>query len=404
MEQNLWRKDFPFLRDHSSVYLDNAATSLKPDAVIAALDHYYRDLSANVHRGVYRESYEATRLYEEAREKIAAFLHASPEEIVYVRGTTAGLNLVASSWGMANLQAGDEIVVSELEHHSSVLPWQNVAKKTGAKLVFTPLSEDHRITVEGFRSVLSEKTKVVALTYVSNVMGYVTPLSEIIPLARAKGARIVVDAAQALQHFRVDVKALDCDFLAFSGHKMLGPTGIGILYGKKDLLEAMEPTEFGGDMIDVVEKETSTWKDAPYKFEAGTMPIAEAIGLGAAIDYWNAFDPEAMEDHVRRIRLYAYNQLKKIEGITIYNPHADTGIVAFNLDGVHPHDAASYFAEKAVCLRAGHHCAQLLIKHLSIDACLRASFCFYNTYADADKFAQTVRDAVKFFRQMGFRG
>lgn len=402
MEQNLWRKDFPQISGKDTVYLDNAATSLKPLSVIAALDHYYVDLSANVHRGVYKESYEATRLYEEAREKIAGFLHADPEEIVYTRGGTSAMNLVAMSYGMSRLGPGDEIIVSELEHHSSILPWQNVAKKTGARLVFVPLDANLRITVENFRSVLSEKTKVVALTYVSNVMGTITPIAPIIALAHEKGAVVVVDACQAVQHLRLDVRTLDCDFLAFSGHKMLGPTGIGILYGKKALLDAMDPVEFGGDMIDVVEKSESTWKDTPYKFEAGTMPIASVIGLGQAVDYFLASDMEKMEDHVRRLRQYAFTQLKKIPGVVIYNPDADTGIIAFNLEGVHSHDASSYFAEKNVCLRAGHHCAQLLIKKLGIEACLRASFYFYNTYADCDRFIESVKDAVKFFRKMGF--
>lgn len=402
MERNPWRDQFPQLTGKNEAFLDSAASSLKPKSVIAAVDHYYNDLSVNIHRGMYRSSYEATMLYEEARAKVAAFIHAATDEIVFLRGTTAALNLVASSYGPAHLHAGDEIVVSELEHHSSILPWQAVAARTGAKLVFVPLDGDHRITVEAFRTVLSPRTKVVALTYVSNVMGYVTPMAEIVRLAHAVGAVVVADAAQAVQHLPIDVKTLDVDFLAFSGHKMLGPTGIGVLYGKSALLAGMEPIEFGGEMVDEVGKERTTWKDAPHRFEAGTMPIASAIGLGAAVDMIASIGLAAIEDHVVRIRRYAYTQLKRIEGVTIYNPGADTGTIAFNIIGVHPHDAATFFAEKNVSIRAGHHCAQLLIKALGIEACLRASFYLYNTYADCDRLVETAREAVQFFHGVGF--
>ena len=399
---NLWRKDFPFLNDGSTVYLDTAATALKPEKVIQTVDHYYRVLSANIHRGVYSQAYEATKLYEEARETVAQFLHAETREIVFTRGATSAMNLVASSYGATHLQKDDEIIVSELEHHSHLLPWQQIARKTGAKLVYIPLSSEGRITVEAFQKVLSQKTKVVALTYVSNVMGYVTPLTEIIPLAHAVGAIVDVDAAQAVQHLTIDVVALDVDFLAFSGHKMLGPTGVGVLFGKAKWLEQMEPIEFGGDMNDNVEKQFAEWKDIPHKFEAGTMPIAEVLGLRAAVDYLVSVGIAPIEDHTRRLRQYAYTQLKKMEGIDIYNPGADTGIIAFNLKGVHPHDAATFFAERQVCLRAGHHCAQLVIKWLGIEACLRATFYFYNTYSDCDKFIAAAQAAVKFFREVGF--
>lgn len=402
MEQNLWRADFPQITEKDMVYFDNAATSLKPNSVITAVTHYDHDLSANIHRGVYKEAYEATCLYEEAREKVATFINATPQEIVFTRGGTSALNLVALSYGMQNVHSGDEIIVSELEHHSSLLPWQNVAIKTGAKLVFVPLDSEGRITVDNFTSVLSNRTKVVALTYVSNVLGYITPITEIINLAHEKRVITVIDAAQAIQHMPIDVKALKCDFLAFSGHKMLGPTGIGILYGKSELLNAMEPLELGGDMNDNVNKFDAEWKDSPYKFEAGTMPIASVIGLGAAIDYWQSHDIIAMEDHVKRLRKYTYAQIKKIPGITIYNSTAETGLIAFNIEGVHAHDVSSYFAEQNVCLRAGHHCAQLVIKWLNIEACLRASLFFYNTFADCDRFIEAAKNAVRFFRKMGF--
>ncbi|HAQ56174.1 MAG TPA: cysteine desulfurase [Acholeplasmatales bacterium] len=402
MEKNPWREQFPQLAGKDEAFLDSAASSLKPLSVIAAVDHYYHDLSVNIHRGMYASSYEATRLYEEARAKVAAFIHAKEEEVVFLRGGTAALNLVASSYGAAHLQPGDEVIVSQLEHHSSILPWQALAAKVGAKLVYVPLDPELRITVDNVRSVLTSKTKVVALTYVSNVMGYITPLAEIIALAHASGAIVVADAAQAVQHLSIDVKCLDVDFLAFSGHKMLGPTGIGVLYGKSALLAEMEPIEFGGEMIDEVNKDRSTWKEAPYKFEAGTMPIASAIGLGAAVDMLQSIGLDAIEDHVVRIRRYAFTQLKKVEGIVIYNPTADTGIIAFNIEGVHPHDAATFFAEQHVSLRAGHHCAQLAIKALGIEACLRASFYLYNTYADCDRLVAVAKEAVRFFKGVGF--
>jgi len=404
MEQNRWRQDFPQLGNKDFTFLDSAASSLKPQIVIDAVNGYYHDLSVNIHRGIYDEAYEATRLFELTREKVAEFINATPEEIIFTRGATAAMNLVASSYGMDQIKKGDEIIVSELEHHSSVLPWQRVAQKTGAKLVYIPLNEEGKITVESFKSVLNKQTKMVALTYMSNVMGYKTPLEEIIPLAHEFGALVTVDASQAAPHLKLDVKRLNVDFLAFSGHKMLGPTGVGVLYGKAHLLKVMEPLELGGEMNDEVSLQTSVWKDAPYKFEAGTMPIASVIGLAKAIEYLQTAGLETIEDHVNRLRNYAFQQLKKIEGIVIYNPNADTGIIAFNIKGVHPHDAASYFAEHKVALRAGHHCAQLIIKWLKIEACLRASFYLYNTYADCDKFIATVKTAVKYFRSVGFEG
>lgn len=403
MEKNLYRSDFPQFQDKTFVYLDSAASALKPQSVIDSVNHYYHDISVNIHRGIYDEAYEATRLYEETREMVASFINASPEEIVFTRGATSALNLVALSYGM-NLTSEDEIITSELEHHSSVLPWQAVANKTKAKLVYIPLDSEGRITVEAFKSVLTKKTKIVAITYVSNVMGYISPLDEIIPLAHQFGARVVVDAAQAAPHLKIDVKRLDVDFLAFSGHKMLGPTGVGVLFGKQELLNSMEPIELGGEMNEEVGKFQSVWKDAPYKFEAGTMPIASIIGLAKAIEYLKNVNLEEIENHTKRIRNYAYQQLKKIDGIVIYNPTSDSSIIAFNIKNVHPHDAASYFAEKKVALRAGHHCAQLIIKWLQIEACLRASFYLYNTFEDADQLVQTAKAAVKFFRSVGFEG
>ncbi|MEC9485597.1 MAG: cysteine desulfurase [Candidatus Izemoplasma sp.] len=397
------RNDFPVLTaDDSFVYLDSAASSLTPSSVIDTLNNYYQQYGVNVHRGVYHLSYVATEKYNEARQKIADFIHSDVNEIVFTRGASSALNLVALSYGYHALSEGDEIIVSELEHHSSVLPWQQVAKNIGAKLVYVPLTEDGRITVEGFKSVLSDKTKVVALTYVSNVMGYITPLKEITKLAHEKGAIVSVDAAQAAPHILIDVTALDCDFLSFSGHKMLGPTGIGVLFGKYQLLEHMTPLEYGGDMIDYVEKHDATYKNPPYKFETGTPPIAEAIGLGKAIDYLRNIGFDEIHDHERRLAQYTIDKMQAIEGVTVYNPTTDTGVVTFNIDGVHPHDAVTFFDGDNIAMRAGHHCAQLVIQWLDVVATLRISFYIYNTQADSDKFIASLTEAVKFFKSVGF--
>ncbi|MCF7927296.1 MAG: SufS family cysteine desulfurase [Candidatus Izimaplasma sp.] len=402
MDAHVIKKDFPILKDKTLVYLDTSASSLKPNNVIDKINEYYKEYGVNVHRGVYNLSYVATSKYEKAREKIASFINAEFEEIVFTRGASSALNLVASSYGLTNLSADDEIIVSELEHHSSVLPWQNVSKITGAKLVYVPLNKAGRITVENFKKVLTIHTKVVALTYISNVMGYITPIKEIIKLAHEKGAIVCVDAAQAAPHKTIDVKEIDCDFLAFSGHKMCGPTGIGVLYGKPDLLAQMPPIEFGGDMIDTVEKEHATWKDSPYKFETGTPPIAEAIGLGAAVDYLDNIGLKTITDHEKKLSAYTIDKMKEIEDIEIYNPNTDTGIITFNIKGVHPHDAITYFDGDNISMRAGHHCAQLLIKWLKVPATLRISFYLYNTVEDADKFIKSLKNARDFFKEVGF--
>lgn len=392
------RNDFPVLRQNPKLaYLDNAAMALKPDCVIEAVDNYYSKLGVNVHRGVYKLSYEATDLYEEARSTIAKFIHADFEEVVFTRGASASLNLVASSYGMSNICEGDEIITSELEHHSSHMPWSNIAKIKGAKVVYIPLNKEGRITVEGFKKVLSDKTKVVALTYVSNVMGYVTPIEEIIKIAHEHGAIVSVDAAQAVPHMKVDVKKLDCDFLSFSGHKLCGPTGIGVLYGKKNLLDKMPPIEFGGDMADTVTKDFMSYKDAPYKFETGTPIIAGAIGLAAACKYLDSIGLDNIEKYEYMLKCEAIKELKKIDGIVIYNETCETGIISFNIDGVHPHDAASVFDKNEVCIRAGHHCAQLTTSWLNTIGTVRASFYFYNTLADVEKFVKSVKEAKDFF-------
>lgn len=402
MNASKLRQDFPVLQDKSLVYLDTAASSLKPQIVLDSMDEYYQKYGVNVHRGVYNLSYVATTKYEEARQTVAEFINASFETIVFTRGASSALNLVATSYGLNNVTKDDEIIVSELEHHSHVLPWQNVARITGAKLVYVPLNEEGRITVENFKKVLNERTKVVALTYVSNVMGYITPLQEIIELSHQVNAVVSVDAAQAVPHMKVDVAKLDCDFLSFSGHKMLGPTGIGILYGKKALLDAMPPIEFGGDMNDNVNKYDASWKDTPYKFETGTPPIAEAIGLGAAISYLTNIGLEAVHAHELELKNYTIKKMKAIDGIDIHNETGETGVISFNLTGVHPHDVVTFFDQENICMRAGHHCAQLVIKWLDVAATLRISYYLYNTKSDCDAFISALQEARAFFTEMGF--
>ena len=392
------RQDFPVLRENPNLaYLDNAAMALKPDCVIKAVNDYNSKLGVNVHRGVYKLSYEATELYEQARNTIAKFINSSFEEIVFTRGASQSLNLVASSYGLNFINEGDEIITSELEHHSSHMPWNNVCNVRKAVIKYVPLNSEGRITIEAFKSVLTNKTKVVALTYVSNVMGYITPIKEIIKLAHEVGAIVIVDGAQAVPHMKVDVKDLDCDFLAFSGHKLCGPTGIGVLYGKKELLDKMPPIEFGGDMADTVTKDSMTFKMPPYKFEAGTPIIAGAIGLAKACEYIESIGLDNISKYEYMLKEEALKRLKEIPDIIIYNPNCETGIISFNIKGVHPHDAASVFDKDDVCIRAGHHCAQLITSWLNTIGTVRASFYFYNNMNDVIKFVEGVKEARDFF-------
>ena len=394
------KKDFPVLVNNPSlVYLDSCATSLKPKCVIDKIDEYYEKYGVNVNRGVYELSYHATCEYEETREITAKFLNAKPEEIVFTKGASNGLNLIASSYGLDNIHEGDELITSELEHHSNIIPWQNVAKRKKAVLKFIELDSTGRITVESFKRVLTNKTKVVAITYVSNVMGYITPIKEIIDLAHSVGAVVVVDAAQAVPHMKIDVKALDVDFLAFSAHKMLGPTGFGIMYGKYDLLQKMEPIEFGGDMNDNVDLYESHYKDAPYKFETGTPPIAEAIAFKEAIKYIENYGYDKIQKTEKELTRYAVEELLKIPNVTVYNPTVETGTIAFNINNVHPHDAATFFDQEHIALRAGHHCAQLITKWLECVGTLRACFYLYNDLEDAKKFVEAVKGAAEYFKE-----
>jgi len=394
-------KDFPQI-NHDYIYFDTAATSLKPQSVIDAVNDYNRRLSSNIHRGMYRNSVETTEIYENARKIIADFINADVDEVVFTRGTTSGLNLVASSYGLTNLDSDSEIITSEQEHHSQFLPWQNVAKLTGAKLKFIELDASGKITTEAFKKVLTDKTKVVAINYVSNVLGYINEVEEIIRLAHEKKAVVVLDGAQAIQHLKIDVKKLDVDFLAFSGHKMLGPTGIGVLYGKRSYLEVLEPIEFGGDMNEDVEKVTSTWKKSPFKFEAGTMPIAGVIGMAEAVRYLNGIGIEKAENYVKELYEYLYEKLSALSGIKIYNPKSDTGIMTFNLINVPAHDAISFYAEKNIALRSGQHCAKLIHDFLGIGSSLRASVYFYNTKDEVDTFIEVTKEAVAYFKKIGF--
>lgn len=399
------KNDFTILtqivNDEPLVYLDNAATTQKPTAVLAALETYYREANANVHRGVHTLAERATTQYEAAREKVQHFINANESaEVLFTRGTTTSLNWVAKSYGEANVKSGDEILVSVMEHHSNLIPWQQLAKKTGAALKYIELTEEGLLNMESLHVQLSEKTKIVALAHVSNVLGVVNPIQEIARLAHARGAVLVVDGAQAVPHMPVDVQELDADFYAFSGHKMVGPTGIGVLYGKRHLLEQMEPVEFGGEMIAMVDEQDSTWKELPWKFEAGTPNIAGAIGLGAAIDYLSTVGLLAIQEHEKGLMAYLWPKLMAIPGVTIYGPKdlaKRTGIVTFNLDGLHPHDVATAMDMEGVAIRAGHHCAQPLMRRLSADSTARASFYLYNTTADVDKFIEALLATKEFF-------
>lgn len=387
--------DFPIL-NQPLIYLDSGASSLKPAVVLDSMQEYYQEYGVNIHRGVYKMAHRATEAFEHAREVVASFIHAPAKELVFTRGTSASLNLVAQSIG-ATLQAGDEIIVSQLEHHSGLLPWQEVAKRTNAKLIFVPLTKEGRITTENVQSVLTDKTRIIALTHGSNVMGYLTPIKEISDLVQGKDIIISLDAAQTAPMKLVDVTTLGCDFISFGAHKMCGPSGVGALWGRFDRLQAMAPVEFGGEMNDGVELYESTYKDAPYKFETGTMPIAEVIGFAKAVEYLSSFDN--IQASERTLVQSAIDQLNALEGVTVYNTSPDYGIVTFNIDGLHPHDTASYLDEYHIAVRAGHHCCQPLMKWLGVDATVRATFYIYNEESDVTALIDAVTAARDFFGQ-----
>ena len=399
------RQMFPILHQeingHPLVYLDNAATTQKPIQVIEAVNDYYRQYNSNVHRGVHTLGSKATDGYEGAREKVRKFLNAkSIAEIIFTRGTTTALNLVAQSYGLANVQEGDEIVITYMEHHSNIIPWQQVAKIKGAVLKYIPLQEDGTISLDDVRATITDKTKIVSVVYISNVLGVINPVKEIAKIAHEHGAIMVVDGAQSTPHLKVDVQDLDCDFYCLSGHKMCAPTGIGALYGKKELLENMEPVEFGGEMIDFVGLQESTWKELPYKFEGGTPIIAGAIGLGAAIDFITEIGLDNIAAHEHKLVTYAMNEMSQIDGLTIFGPqdaNKRSGLITFNLDSVHPHDVATVLDAEGIAVRAGHHCAQPLMKWLKQSATARASFYVYNTEEEVDKLVKGLVRTKEYF-------
>ncbi|MED4071200.1 cysteine desulfurase [Priestia endophytica] len=396
------REQFPILHQEVNgnplVYLDSAATSQKPLKVIEAVDKYYREYNSNVHRGVHTLGTRATDGYEGAREKVRKFINASStEEVIFTRGTTTALNTIAASYGRTNLGEGDEIVITYMEHHSNIIPWQQVAKATGATLKYIPLTDDGSLDLEEVRNTVTSNTKIVAVMHVSNVLGTINPVKEIARIAHENEAVMVVDGAQSAPHMKVDVQDLDCDFYAFSGHKMGGPTGIGVLYGKKALLEKMEPVEFGGEMIDFVNLYDSTWKELPWKFEGGTPIIAGAIGLGAAIDFLEDVGLDNIAAHEHKLAQYALEKLSTVEGITIYGPKERAGVVTFNLDEVHPHDVATVLDADGIAVRAGHHCAQPLMKYLNVSATARASFYLYNTEEEIDRFVSSLIKTKEYF-------
>ena len=399
------RGDFPILSREMNgrplVYLDSAATTQKPVQVLDAMDTFYRRHNANVHRGAYALAEEATDLYEAARAKVAAFIHAaSPREVVFTRGTTSAINTVAYGWGLHRLHPGDRILLTTMEHHANVVPWQIIARHTGAELVYLPIDAGYQVDTTALNGVLDERVKVVGITGMSNVLGTIPPVAEVAAAARRAGAITVVDAAQMAPHLPTDVQALGADFLAFGAHKMLGPTGIGALWGRLDRLEDMEPAEGGGEMISDVDFHASTWAEVPQKFEAGTPPIAEAVGFGAAVDYLSAVGMEAVRRHEADLAAYTLERLAEVPGLTVYGP-ADVGsrggVISFTLADIHPHDLATILDQQGVAIRAGHHCARPLHRVLDVPATARASFYVYNTRDEADVLIAGLGEARRLF-------
>jgi len=401
------RDDFPVLQRTVNgkrlVYLDTAATSQKPNIVIDSINEYYRNHYANVHRGLYALSVEATEAYEESRTKIANFINAkNADELVFVRNATEGINLVAYSWARSNIEKNDTILATEMEHHSNLVPWQQTAKFLGSDLDFIKIDEDGQLILDDLERAFSKKVKLLAITHVSNVLGTINPLKKIIKYAHDHGARVLVDAAQSAPHMPLDVQDLDCDFLVISGHKMMGPDGIGVLYGKRELLLKMDPFLFGGDMIKEVHLRDARWNDLPWKFEAGTPNVSGAIGLGVASDYLRDLDMKAVRAHERSLVEYSINELLGIDDITIFGPKDSDircGVVSFNLDDIHPHDVASVLDTEGIAVRAGHHCAQPLMERLGVSATTRASFHVYNSREDIDSLVEGLQKTKKMFKK-----
>ena len=398
-------EDFPILKPHENgerlVYLDSAATTQKPKQVIKAIKNYYKNINANPHRGAYKLSIEATKAYDESREKIREFIDAeSTKEIIFTKNATEGFNLLSYSYGMENINEGDEIVISIAEHHSNLIPWQIVAKAKKATLKYMYLNDDGEIPQDEIKNKITEKTKLVSITHVSNALGTINPIKEIIGYSHSMGAKVIVDGSQSVPHMKVSVRELDADFLVFSGHKLLGPMGIGVVYGKKELLEGMIPYIVGGDMIEYVYEQSATFAELPSKFEGGTQNVEGAVGLGAAIDYINEIGIENIDKIEKELTIYAIDELNKLPYVKIYGPknikHRG-GIISFNIEGVHPHDVASVFDTLNVAIRSGHHCAQPLMKFMDINATCRASFYFYNTKEDVDKLVDACKKTYEMF-------
>lgn len=391
------RNDFPFFK-RNVLYLDSAATTQRPRQVLEAVQKFYEKSNSNVHRGVNSIAEEATVAYEQSREKVAKFIGAAPKEIVFLRNATEAINLVAQSWGQTNIKQGDTILLTEMEHHSNIVPWQMLANKVGAKLEFVPITETGELDWNAAVHLLKQKPKIFAFMHVSNVLGTVNPAEKLIAEAHKNGVVVLLDAAQSVPHMPVDVKSLDCDFLAFSGHKMYAPFGIGVLFGKKDLLEKMEPFLGGGDMIKSVSFEESVWNDVPWKFEAGTPNVAGAVGLGAAVDYLQALGMANVFKHESELVDYAFSKMKSDALIHIYGPEKRAGVVSFNLGDMHAHDVSTVLDQNGICVRSGHHCAQPLMSKLDVPAAVRVSFGVYNTKEDVDKFLSAIEKCKKVFR------
>ena len=405
LDRTALRAQFPALAQevggHPLVYLDNAATSQKPQYVLDALAAYYEHDNANVHRGIHELSRRATVAFEGAREKLAKFIGAADSaELVWTRGTTEAINLVASSWGMDTLGEGDEILLSSMEHHSNIIPWQLVAHRTGARLRYIEMDEQGRLILDGLPELLTDRTRMVAVSHISNALGTVNPIREIADRAKQVGALVLVDGAQAVPHRRVDVQELGCDFYAFSGHKMCGPTGSGGLWARRSLLESMPPYQGGGEMIRTVGREESTWAEIPHKFEAGTPNIAGAIALGAAADFLDEVGFDAIAEHERELLSYALERLDDLGGITVYGPtdlDERSGVISFTMGDAHPHDISTILDSRGIAIRAGHHCAQLVMQHFGISATARASFYLYNSTDDVDRLVEGLTSVQEIF-------
>ena len=398
-----FKDEFPILQERKISYLDSGATTQKPQCVIDAIESYYKECNANPHRGAYSLSIEATEKYESTREKIAKFINAkNREEIIFSKNATESLNLIAYSYGLDNLKKDDEVVLSIMEHHSNLVPWQYVTKKTNSKLKFMYINKDYELSKEEIESKITDKTKVVGITHVSNVLGTINNVKEIIKYAHKKGAVVIVDASQSIPHMKIDVQDLDADFLAFSGHKMFAPLGIGVLYGKKELLNKMTPFLMGGDMIEYVYEQNTTFAPLPKKFEAGTQNVEGVIGLGSAIDYIEKIGYKEIQNVEEAITKYAVNELSKLDFLELYiTPHLEnhSSVISFNIKGVHPHDVASILDSNGVCVRSGNHCAQPLLRYLGMDSTCRASFSIYNTKEDVDNLVEALKRAYKMFEK-----